>query len=616
MADEARSKTDKRLERAERELTKIYQKSAKGIYSKWNKYMNDAAKKIKPLQDEYDKAKQIGDKDLIKETGFKLGQAKREITLQNEHYKSMLAETTKRLAEVNQTAVAYLNKQIPDIYALNYNAISGEAFDMGVQFGLVDAHTVKRLVIDGKIELPYKDLDIPKDMRWNKKQLNSAVLQGILQGDSINKIAKRIVHIVDNNASAAIKNARTMVTGAECRGREDSYRELGSRGVVLKKVWIATPDNRTRESHLELDGEEVDVNEAFSNGCMYPGDPSGDPSEVYNCRCSIRTHIIGFRANDGSISEIDFERGETLHDKQMEEEKERREIEAENNIKEKINGIFRDYNSDFAKYYGEEFYNSMCDLIDKCDNEVLKDVWQQYQSKIKVDDPNFKGRAHCTSGSIYVDKTKDANGSSWKKPYETTFHESGHAIDYLSRQSAGISGSYYMYSHAYKNGAFTECIRNEVAELVALKDKELKAEFKAHKGDYEWMFKNKFIESYQYNFYKNNGRFIGIEPKYSKSYTYSAIEEEIKSITGGPMVYANLSDILEGATNGKISCGIGHGKSYWKLDDYKLATETFAEMTSATIANNESLEIMKHYLPKSYNMYNDILKDMATKGGS
>lgn len=612
--DKARKETDKRLAKMESELTKIYQKSAKGIYEKWQKYMDNAAKKIEKLQKGYDDAKLSGDKDKIVEAGKILGIAKRNITLQSSHYKAMLAEITKHLAEVNQTATAYLNKSIPDIYALNYNAISGDAAEVGVKFGLVDAHTVKRLVIDGDIKLPYKKLDIPKDMRWNTKQLNSAVLQGILQGDSMQKIAKRILPIVDNNANAAIRNARTMVTGAECAGRNDSYRELESRGIVLKKVWIATPDDRTRESHLELDGEEVDVNEAFSNGCMYPGDPNGDPSEVYNCRCSIRTHIIGFRADDGSISEIDFEREETLHDKQMEEEKKHREIEAESGIKEKVNGIFRDYNSDFAKYYGEEFYNSMCDLIDKCNNEVLKDIWQQYQSKIKVDNPNFKGRAYCAFGSINVDKTKDANGSSWKKPYEITFHESGHAIDYLSRESASISGSYYMYSHAYKNGAFTECIRNEVAELIALKDKELKAEFKAHKGDYEWMFKNKLIESYQYNFYKNNGRLIGIEPKYSKSYAYSAIEKEIKSTIGGAMAYANLSDILEGATNGKISCGIGHGKSYWKSDDYKLATETFAEMTSATITNNESLETIKRYLPKSYNMYNDILKDMLQGG--
>lgn len=329
MADDARKKTDKRLSAMETELTKIYQKSAKGIYAKWDKYMDNAAKRIEKLQSEYDEAKRSGDKDKIAETGKALGIAKRNVTLQSDDYKAMLAETTKRLAEVNQTATAYLNKSIPDIYALNYNAISGDAAKVGVKFGLVDAHTVQRLITDGDIKLPAKKISVPKDMRWNTKQLNSAVLQGILQGDNMQKIAKRITPIVGNNKNAAIRNARTMVTGAECRGRNDSYRDLESRGIVLKKVWIATPDGRTRESHLELDGEEVDINEEFSNGLMYPGDPNGDPAEVYNCRCTMRTHIVGFMSDDGTISKVDFDRGETYHDQQINEEEERREDEDE-----------------------------------------------------------------------------------------------------------------------------------------------------------------------------------------------------------------------------------------------------------------------------------------------
>lgn len=329
MADDARKKTDKRLSAMETELTKIYQKSAKGIYAKWDKYMDNAAKRIEKLQSEYDEAKRSGDKDKIAETGKALGIAKRNVTLQSDNYKAMLAETTKRLAEVNQTATAYLNKSIPDIYALNYNAISGDAAKVGVKFGLVDAHTVKKLIADGDIKLPAKKISVPKDMRWNTKQLNSAVLQGILQGDSMQKIAKRITPIVGNNKNAAIRNARTMVTGAESAGKNDSYKDLESRGVVLKKVWIATPDDRTRESHLEMDGEEVDIDEAFSNGCMYPGDPNGDPSEVYNCRCSMRTHIVGFMSDDGTISKVDFDRGETYHDQQIDEERERREDEED-----------------------------------------------------------------------------------------------------------------------------------------------------------------------------------------------------------------------------------------------------------------------------------------------
>lgn len=199
-----------------------------------------------------------------------------------------------------------------------------------ITFSLIDEKTVRRLVKDGDIELPYKDLDKIKDKRWNTKQMSSRLLRGILNGDPIKKIATSLVDITNNNKAATMRNARTMVTGAENRGRLDSYENLSSQGVVQKKVWIATPDDRTRESHLAIDGEEVDIDEPFSNGCMCPGDPNcSDTSEVWNCRCSMRTRIVGFMRSDGSVSQVAGDRGETVHDRQMAEEKERRGVKEE-----------------------------------------------------------------------------------------------------------------------------------------------------------------------------------------------------------------------------------------------------------------------------------------------
>ena len=83
--------------------------------------------------------------------------------------------------------------------------------------------------------------------------------------------------------------------------------------------------------------------------------------------------------------------------------------------------------------------------------------------------------------------------------------------------------------------------------------------------------------------------------------------------------YGDLSDILEGATRGKIRCGIGHGGgSYWTTRTYNgidwgLGTEAFAEMTSATMTSPESLATIKKYLPKSYAMYEDMLKVIANQ---
>ena len=83
------------------------------------------------------------------------------------------------------------------------------------------------------------------------------------------------------------------MTGAENAGKLDSMKRAQELGVQLKKLWLATRDGRTRDSHVMMDGEMAEVDEKFSNGCMYPGDPNGAPAEVYNCRCAMRSKVAG-----------------------------------------------------------------------------------------------------------------------------------------------------------------------------------------------------------------------------------------------------------------------------------------------------------------------------------
>lgn len=188
-----------------------------------------------------------------------------------------------------------------------------------VVFNLLDKTTVLRLKKRGDLNLPSKKLNIAKNKRWNTKWMNSELLQGLYKGESVGEIALRIFPEIANksdyvpkkgganefyrrNENIAIRNARTMVTEAENGGRLQSYKDLSDEGIVMKKVWIATEDNRTRDSHLDVDGEEVDIDEEFSNECDCPGE--GPPDEVWNCRCSMKTHILGFKNSDGSISYV------------------------------------------------------------------------------------------------------------------------------------------------------------------------------------------------------------------------------------------------------------------------------------------------------------------------
>lgn len=62
-----------------------------------------------------------------------------------------------------------------------------------------------------------------------------------------------------------------------------------SEDVEMDKQWIAIEDSRVRKSHSHagVDGQRVAIDEPFSNGLMFPGDPAGSAKETINCRCTL-----------------------------------------------------------------------------------------------------------------------------------------------------------------------------------------------------------------------------------------------------------------------------------------------------------------------------------------
>lgn len=306
MADKIRKATDKELVKLERKISGVYRQSQKEIKERWTAYMEQSAVQINQYEKAYDAAVISQDAKEIKKAKKALKNAKLEQTLYNDRYKEMVGSVTDKLYDANKIALAYANDKMYKIYSMNHNAIAPTADSLGISFTIVNEKTVRNLVKAGDIKLPYKDLNKIKDVRWNTKKLNSAVLQGIIQGDSMDRIAERILPIVHNNESAAIRNARTMVTGAENQGRLDSFQELQDMGTVIKKKWIATLDDRVRAWHAEMDGDEVDLDESFVDGngneLQYPGDPDAEPETVYNCRCAMEAVIIGFKDENGKTN--------------------------------------------------------------------------------------------------------------------------------------------------------------------------------------------------------------------------------------------------------------------------------------------------------------------------
>ena len=275
MEDKAHRLTDLKLEEMEKRLSTIYSRAKKEIQQTADEYFSKFAK-----QDEA-KRKLLEQGKITEEEYTKWRKGK---VMYGKRFTEMKEQCAKQLLNVNQTALAYVNWELPEVYAINYNALESAVDGVGgYSFTLVDADTVRNLAVTDTSLLPYKEIDPAKDIPWNMKKINAETLQGILQGESMDKISKRLLNVQEMNKTQAIRSARTIVTGAENKGRQDSYARAEADGIILERTWLATNDSRTRHSHAVLDGETKPIDTPFSNGLMYPGDPDGSPEEVYNC---------------------------------------------------------------------------------------------------------------------------------------------------------------------------------------------------------------------------------------------------------------------------------------------------------------------------------------------
>ena len=297
MADKAHRLTDEKLEEMEKRLSAIYSRAEKEIQKTADEYFSKFAK-----QDEA-KRKLLEQGKLTEEEYKKWRKCK---VMYGKRFTEMKEQCAKQLLNVNQTALAYVNGELPEVYALNYNAIAGPVDGVGgYSFTLVDADTVRNLAVTDTSLLPYKELDPAKDIPWNMKKINAETLQGILQGESMDKIAKRILNVQEMNKESAIRSARTIVTNAECKGRQDSYQRAQDDGIILRKYWLATYDKRERDWHKDAgndytEDKAIEIDDFFivdGEKMLHPGDAMHGASghNLYNCRCSIASKVIGFK---------------------------------------------------------------------------------------------------------------------------------------------------------------------------------------------------------------------------------------------------------------------------------------------------------------------------------
>lgn len=297
--DYGHEQTDKMLKNLEKRIQKEYSQAAREVEKSMNKWLAD-------YQKNDDKMRALLNSGEISKKEY-TDWRKKQILL-SDKWKAQRDELTQIMMDADKVASGLITDHKMDVYALNYNygtyeVEKGARIDTG--FSLYNKDTVARLIKDDPQLLPPPGKKTSEKIRngelkkWNRKQVQSVMTQGILQGESIPKIAKRLsVAVSEKNAYSHYRAARTMTTSAENAGRMDSYKRAENMGIEMGKTWLAAHDSRTRSSHREYDGMTIPLDAEFAKGLKFPGDPDAAPAEIYNCRCTLIANVMSVNGID------------------------------------------------------------------------------------------------------------------------------------------------------------------------------------------------------------------------------------------------------------------------------------------------------------------------------
>lgn len=267
-------------EAAIKELEKQYARALKDI--------ND---KVKSFQADIDLLDQALSQDGLDDATKALLQSqKRSKVYQQNYQKALKGQVSGVLDKLHGDNYATIDKYLKNCYETGYIGTMYDIAKQGVPIiaPIDQAAAVKAILTDSKIvEGYYNHLGV--NYAKLKKTITQEISRGIASGLPYSDIARNINNVSSSGLYNAKRIARTEGHRIQQTSSRDAQYAAKKKGCDVVKQWDASLDGRTRDSHARVDGEIRELDEEFSNGLMFPGDPSGSAAEVINCRCTSNT---------------------------------------------------------------------------------------------------------------------------------------------------------------------------------------------------------------------------------------------------------------------------------------------------------------------------------------
>ena len=261
-------------------------KRLKVVYSQ---SLKDIAKKAEDLQNSINSLTMATLQGEIDEEAKKQIQSMIQSKIYQKQYQDALKKQIGSILDNMQveefkTVAEYLEKCYEEGFIGTMYDLHGQGIPLILP---LDQEVIVRAVqIDSKISKGlYSRLG--EDVELLKKKIISHVSRGISTGMSFQQVAQQLAAYTNIGFNNAVRIARTEGHRIQIQSTMDTCYKAKEKGADVVKQWDSTLDKRTRKSHQKVDGEIRELEEPFSNGLMFPGDPAGGAAEVVNCRCAL-----------------------------------------------------------------------------------------------------------------------------------------------------------------------------------------------------------------------------------------------------------------------------------------------------------------------------------------
>mgnify|MGYP001195602390 FL=1 len=263
----------------------------KELEKQYGKALKDINEKVKGFQADIDLLDQALSQDGLDETARAMLQSQKRSKIYQQNYQRALqGQVSGILDKMHGDNYGTIDKYLNGCYETGYVGTMYSIAGQGVPLVIpVDqAAAVKAVLTDSKVSNGlYNALGV--NVKKLKKTITQEISRGIASSLPYSDIARNISSVSKAPLSRAKTIARTEGHRIQQTSARDAQYAAKKKGADVVKQWDAALDGRTRDSHARVDGEIRELDEKFSNGLKYPGDPSGGAAEVVNCRCTANT---------------------------------------------------------------------------------------------------------------------------------------------------------------------------------------------------------------------------------------------------------------------------------------------------------------------------------------